>query len=209
MEGVTDVVVRGFGVTLNSLDADATVKALVQPWGGLQRPRGDGGRPRRRLRGAHRVRPDTARRGGHRDRAAGVRTIRGGATAPQLEVPGHHGWISRDLLHALPERSQPGEGRRRRRAVAGLPDGFHVLVRSLDRRAQRRREPPVDGARFGVGASVAGHPHPSVVIRCHQGDGEHARRPPRAGHGRGRGHDIRRGAARASPPGSSSLPCCG
>jgi ABC-2 type transport system ATP-binding protein len=29
LEGVTDVVVRGVGVTLNSLDADATVKALV------------------------------------------------------------------------------------------------------------------------------------------------------------------------------------
>ncbi len=29
LEGVTDVVVRGIGVTLNSLDADATVKALV------------------------------------------------------------------------------------------------------------------------------------------------------------------------------------
>ena len=29
LEGVTDVVVRGTGVTLNSLDADATVRALV------------------------------------------------------------------------------------------------------------------------------------------------------------------------------------
>ena len=114
-----------------------------------------------------------------------------------------------------------GQVDRRHRALAGLPHGVDVLVRGPGRRPQRRREPAVDRAGLGMGPPAAGHPHPGVVLRGHQGGRQHAGGPPRHGPGRaggsrpsgecdlggrhlGRAHGAAVGDARSPSPCSGS-----
>ena len=172
LDGVDAACVRGSEVVLDSLDADATVRALVASGMAFSDIEVTGADLEQAfvaltcdLADAQTVDDAVARTGsgdtperyGRRDGARGLPALRGAAPGAQPPLRGHQRRLPGGLLHPLPPQRASGRPHRRD-DLEDLLHGVDGQFRSHGGGPQRRRDAAGGRAGLGLDPSAAGHP---------------------------------------------------